>query len=212
MLTEAEAAEDQLIVDQVRARGLIISSVWDLVHAREAYPEAIPVLIRMLPKVNELGIKEGIIRALSIKAARPEAAKPLIEEFRKLLDNQASDGSHTRWAIANALTVVATSESTAEILHFITLPSSGNARQMLALTLGRLKDPRAIPVLIELLKDDHVVGHAASALGMMKAAEARPYLLSLTNHPRTWIRKEAEKAVLKLDGKPVTKKARMKIN
>jgi HEAT repeat protein len=166
----------------------------------------------MLPKVNDLGVKEGIVRALSVKEAAPMAAKPLLEEFRKLLGDEEPAGVSARWAIANALTVVAKSESVEDVLHLITLPSSGSARKMLALTLGKLKDPRAVPILIDLLNDDQVVGHAASALGMMKAAAARPHLLKLANYPMTWVRKEAEKAILKIDGKPVTKKARLKIN
>ena len=213
MWTQAEAREDRLVIERIRENGLLISSVWDLVHAREAYPEAIPVLIDMLPKVRELAIKEGIIRALSVKEAAPAAAKPLIEEFEGLLgDKNARGGTDILWVIANALTVVATHESAEDILRLITLPASGDARQMLAITLGKLKDRDAVPILIELLKDDKIVGHAASALGMIKAPEARPYLLSVKNHPRTWVRKAAEKAILKIDGKPITKKAKLKIN
>jgi HEAT repeat protein len=212
MWTEAEAQEDRLLVDRIREKGLSISSVWDLVHTREAYPEAISVLIEMLPKLKEISIREGVIRALTVKEAAPAAARPLIDEFYRLLGNNTPQGSTTRWAIANALTVVARADSVDAILQLIALPASECARQMLALTLGKLKDRRAVPILVELLEDDQVVGHAASALGMLKAPEARAALLERKNHPRTWVRKEVEKAILKIDGKPVTRKAQLKIN
>jgi HEAT repeat protein len=212
MWTDAEAKEDRMIIDRVREKGIAISSVWDLVHTRDKYTEVIPDLIATLPEVNELAIREGIIRALTIKEAAPAAAKPLIEEFYRLLGDETSHGSTTRWAIANALTVVARGDSVDAVLKLIALPSSGSARQMLALTLGKLKDRRAVPVLIELLNDEQIVGHAASALGMIKAPEARQALLSMRNHPRTWVRKEIEKAILKIDGKPVTRKAQLKVN
>lgn len=49
-------------------------------------------------------MREGLVRALTVPAARPAAAPVLIEAFRR-----ESDHSETRlgWVIGNALSVVA---------------------------------------------------------------------------------------------------------
>jgi HEAT repeat protein len=70
---------------------------------------------------------------------------------------------------------------------------------MLAVALGNMKDPRTVDLLIELLSDDQVVGHALIALGKLKAHKARRHIESLLNHPKPWISKEAQSALTKLD-------------
>ncbi|MEO0249525.1 MAG: hypothetical protein ABIN58_08295, partial [candidate division WOR-3 bacterium] len=65
------AQEDQVIVCALRDEaGLEVSSVWDLVNTSEPYPEAIPVLIKLLSQIEEPHMKEGIVRALTVKEAR----------------------------------------------------------------------------------------------------------------------------------------------
>ncbi len=204
--------EDLKVVSALRETGLEVLSVWDVVHMRRSYPEAIPTLVRMLPEVRDLGVKEGIVRSLSVKDAISVAAKPLVHEYQLLLGSSDLAASNLRWAIANALTVVATKDSIDDLIDLLGRPEGGSGRQMLALALGKLKAQKAVPLLIELLEDDEVVGHAVSALGTLKAQEARPYLVKLVTHPRTWVRNEAKKAILKIDGKPMTRRAQMRIN
>lgn len=71
----------------------------------------------------------------------------------------------------------------------------GKAREMLAVALGNMKDPRAIAVLIDLLADAALVGHAVMGLGKLKAPAAREHLQALTQHSEEWIRQEAKKAL-----------------
>lgn len=192
--------DDDVVVAELRLCGLSVSSVWDLVNTKEKYREAIPVLVRMLPKVEDLGTKEGIVRALSVKEASPLAEQPLIAEFNSLLRNSSPRAKFVLWAIANALTVVATKASSDKIITLLSLPESGSSRQMLALTIAKLKATDAIPLLVRLLEDDEVVGHAASALGSLKAVEAEAHLEKLLTHPRAWVRKEAKRAIEKIRG------------
>jgi HEAT repeat protein len=70
---------------------------------------------------------------------------------------------------------------------------------MLAVALGNMKDPRAVEVLIALLEDEGVAGHAIVALGKLKSLQAIPYIEPFQNHPRTWIRKEAKRAIAKIE-------------
>jgi len=199
----SEREDDRRVVSALGEHGVYVSSIWDLVHTKQGYKEAIPVLIDMLSKVDDLGIKEGLVRALTVKEAAPVAALPLIKEFRQLMGDQSPRAGSVRWAIANALTVVAGKDSSNDVIELLKSPASGRARQMLALTLGRrLKDARGIPILIDLLDEEDVVGHAVEALGLLKAAEAQSHLLKLKRHPRTWVRKEVEKALKRIEGKP----------
>ena len=42
-------------------------------------------------------------------------------------------------------------------------------------------------------------GHALIALGKLKPAKARPYIVPYLSHEMPWIRKEAERALVKID-------------
>lgn len=194
--------DKEMVVTALRRCGLNVSSVWRLVNTSEVYGDAVPVLIEMLGKVEDLGEVEGIARALTVKEARPLAAPPLIAKFRRLIDDRSERAGAVRWAIANALTVVADKELTDDIVELLALPESGSARQMLALALGKLKAEKAVPLLIELLKDEQVVGHAADALGKIKAKEAKIPLEQLISHPRTWVRNEVKKALERIQAGP----------
>jgi len=70
---------------------------------------------------------------------------------------------------------------------------------MLALALAHMQDPRAVTVLLDLLEDEQVVGHAVMALGKLKAPAARVRLKELTQHPIDWVGKEAKKALASID-------------
>jgi HEAT repeat protein len=66
------------------------------------------------------------------------------------------------------------------------------------LALGRSRDARAVPTLIDVLDDPEVAAHAASALGQLKAFAARPALERLLTDPQPLVRREARKALKKL--------------
>jgi HEAT repeat protein len=54
-------------------------------------------------------------------------------------------------------------------------------------------------VLIDLLDDDEVVGHAIIALGKLKSKKAYPAIERFATHPKAWIRKEAKKALARIE-------------
>jgi hypothetical protein len=125
----------------LRAAGLPIGDLWELVNAKAQYKAAIPVLIdwlrnveRRVPGPDQTRVREGLVRALSVPAARPGAAPVLIEEFRN-----ASDHSETGlgWIVGNALSVVADDSVFGEIAVLAQDPRYGKARQMIVLRLGK---------------------------------------------------------------------------
>ena len=56
-------------------------------------------------------------------------------------------------------------------------------------------DERVVDVLIDVLSDETVAGHAVTALGKLKAKRAEPCLERFLTHPQAWVRKEAKKAI-----------------
>jgi len=190
--------DDQRVTEALSFAGLKVSSIFDLVNTKDSYENAIPVLLTLLPTLHDPVIKEGVVRALAIKEARNTAVLPLIEEFKKI-DPDDEGEQMLKWAIANALSVIARDSEFEEISLLVRDKRHGKAREMLAVALGNMKKtPEAINVLVELLNDDVVAGHAAIALGKLKATQAIPALEKLNNHSKDWVRKEAERAIKKI--------------
>jgi HEAT repeat protein len=196
MATPVDLARD------LRAAGVPVSDVWELVNAKTRYTAAIPVLIDWLrevewrvPEPERSGVREGLVRALSVRAARPAAAPVLIEEFRN-----AADHSETGlgWVVGNALSVVADDSVFEEIAVLAQEPGYGTARQMIVLGLGRSADPRAVSLLAGLLADDDVAAHAVMALGRLRPPGMRPAVQRLLDHPQALVRRAARKALARL--------------
>jgi len=131
------------------------------------------------------------------------AAKPLIKEFKGAQEGETL----LRWAIGNALSVVAGEGDFDAIAELIQDRRYGTARQMLADALVGTRDPRSVNILIGLLKDPDVVGHAIIALGKLRATKARPRIEPFLDHPMPWIRHEAKRAIEKIN-RPARRKKR----
>lgn len=176
---------------------LQVEQVSDLYRKPIDYRAAIPTLIKWLPLVDDRAVKMELVDALSIKWAKPAAARPLIEEFREA----PSEDINFKWAIANALSVVADVSVFDDIVELVRDKRHGRAREMLAVALANMKDPRAVDVLIELLDDEEVAGHAVLALRKLAPPEERSAIERFVDHPKTWVRNEARRALAKIDKK-----------
>ena len=185
------------VLKELMAAGYRVNTIGGLVQGKTEYRSAVPVLLHWLPRISDFQVKEDIVRALSVPWARPIASPVLIEEFRK------PDNAELRWAIANSLAVVADDSVFEDLIRLVQDKGFGKAREMLALALGNMQDPRAVAVLMDLLEDEQVVGHATMALGKLKAYAARTRLKELTGHPTEWIRNEAKKALASVGESPL---------
>lgn len=186
----------------MRAAGVNASTPWDLVNSPESYRAAIPLLCEWLektddaiPKAAREKFREGVVRSLTVKEARGVAGPVLLREFHR-----PNVSSEYRWAVGNALEVVAGNGEFQGLVDIARDTRFGADRQMVVLALGRVKRPEAVDVLIPLLVDDDVAGHAAKALGKLRACAARGALKDcLAAHRRPWVRREAERALAKID-------------
>lgn len=190
------------LVDDLGRAGVSVADLWELVNGDVQYRAAIPVLVDWLEHLDERvsvadreKVREGLVRALTVPAARPSAAPVLLEQFRRVPD---PTGLGARWVIGNALAVVADDSVFDELVAIVRDPAFGRARQMVVLGLARSEDRRAVPLLIELLDDEDVAAHAAMALGKLRAGEARSALERHLGSPQPLVRREAKRALAKL--------------
>jgi hypothetical protein len=101
------AEDQQMLVAEIRQLGYDIDSVYDLVNNVPhpflerrfigPYPDAYPTLVRHLSLPHHPRVREGIIRALTVKDGGRLVEDALLGEFRKESDKML------RWVLANAL-------------------------------------------------------------------------------------------------------------
>jgi hypothetical protein len=173
--------------------GYELETVGELEREWTNYKSAVPILLRWLPMAKYDALREDIVRTLTVRLARPEAAAPLVDAYR------TESNEHVKWAIGNALSVVADDGIFDDIVDLVTARQHGRAREMLCFALGNMKNPRAHDVLMGLLDDDEVAGHAIRPLGKLKVLKARSKIETFTSHPKAWIRREAKRALEKID-------------
>jgi hypothetical protein len=190
------------IVAELRSLGFAVSSIGDLRRTKRVYKRAIPLLLAWVSQVSDRSVKEDLIRTLSVPWANPEAAPVLIREFKKADDTEATD---LRWVIGNALEVVADDSHFSELAELAQDRKYGRAREMVVLALAKMKRPDSQNVLLRLLSDPQVDGHAVHALVKMKAAVEAARVEPFLKHPKRWVRQEAKKLLRYAKG---AKKAR----
>jgi len=168
--------DSERVVREFAREGLTVGSVYDFVNTDASYPRAIPVLIRLLQTVRNARIKEGVIRALTVKEAKGIASNPLLEEFDRISAPPYSTwyADTLRTLIGNALSVVADETVKEGILVRAADPKSGTARVTLLPVLYRYKsDPRVEQILWESLGDPEVDYIAVIELGHIGCVRAR---------------------------------------
>lgn len=190
--------EEALILRDLSAVGLHAGSLVELRGFGGPYPAAIPILVSWLSSVTDRRVLEGLVRALSVPWAKPMATQPLINLFRGIDEITDPDGFGVRWTVGNALEVVFDDSSFDELETIARDKSFQNARQMVVLGFGKSKRPEAVSVLLDLLDDPQIDGHAVKALGKLKAPEAKTALEGKVQDRRAWVRTAAKAALRKL--------------
>jgi hypothetical protein len=117
-------------------------------------------------------MREGLIRALSTRDARPAAGPLMVLQLRTVARNTV------RWAAGNAIGVVAGGAMFARQMPVDALPRIGGGANRAAV----------VGTLIDLLADEDVALHAISAVGRMRA---RPAMERLLDHEHEAIRRRA---------------------
>lgn len=187
--------EYDLILSELNKNKILIDEFYDLHKSTKQYKEAIPILINCFPIIKTNHMKEVIIRFLSVPWARnTNAIDLMLKEFY----NPEIDRS-IRWAIGNAIDVLASDKNYDEIEKIIKNDDFGSSRQMVVSCLSRMKKNKnkAILLAIESLPKESLTGHAINVLRKMNAYEAAPYIEKYLTHENSFYRKEAKKAIKK---------------
>lgn len=191
------APGEEPILADLSAVGYEVGSLADLRDSGVRYREAVPVLVGWLGRVSDRKTKEQIVRALSVPWAKPFATEPLIREFTELTTAVDPTGS-LRWATGNALWVVFDDDHFDAVAELAGDRRYGEARQMVVLALAKSKKPEAVDVLLSLVEDSDVDGHAVQALAKLKAPAARTAFDSKLDDRRAWVRNQARKGLKSL--------------
>lgn len=185
-------------IDRLREAGYDIRTFDELRNCGVRYQKAIPILVAALPEITEHSELDGLVRALSVPWAKPAATGPLIELFRRV---EHDSGLGVRWTIGNALDVTWNDDFFDELVELARDRRYGRAREMIVLGMARSKRAEVGEILIELLDDPDVNGHAVNALRKLKPppAAARPGLTRMLQDERAWVRGQARHALEKLN-------------
>ena len=194
-MAASSAHGEGALLEALAAVGYDVESIADLRTSGVRYRDAIPVLLSGLQRSGDQKVKEEIVRALSVPWAKPAATGLLIEEFKQVEDET---GLGLRWTVGNALEVVWDDAWFDDLVSLARDATFGRAREMVVLGLRRSKKPEAGAVLIELLDDPVVSGHAVTALRKLRIPEARPGLERMLGDDRAWVRNEAKRALAAL--------------
>lgn len=188
--------------------GFEIEGVDDLYNSNVDYRAAIPVLLKWLPRQKDPAIKENIVRALSIRWARPVAARPLLVEWNNLRRVRSQDEELLKFAIGNALSVVSDDSVFDDVARILRDRWQFRQAPVLVEALGNMKDPRASELLLALLKRERGEGFLVSALRTLKRLRSiqqrtefknKRIVRELTRHQSADIRREAKRTLQKLE-------------
>lgn len=97
------------------------------------------------------------------------------------------------WDYGNLLYSLRKYSYMSQYLEIITNELYGDDRQMVILLVGKSKNPKVIPILIELLNDPNVYGHALSALSNFQGDEIINIMSCYKDDKMTWIQNVAKR-------------------
>lgn len=178
------------IVAHFYSIGIEIESVYDFRYVKHLGKDIIQYLVELVDKDFEsLRVKESVIRTLARKEAKGLANKALIKEF--LNANNEEDGY--KWAIGNAIEVVIQPSDFDELREIVLDQRHGTSRQMIVLGMAKLKSEKTEDLLLALLGDKAVEGHALSALYKLKSKRAAEIVKTLPANASPLARKYATK-------------------
>jgi hypothetical protein len=131
--------EQAMLLRDLSAVGVKVSTVWDLVNTSASYTVALPILLDHLKRPYSDGIREGIARALAVRATRPIGWSLLVDEFSKteLSNERVKDGLAVALAGASDDTVIS------ELIDLARDKRHGASRVLLLLGIKRSKSPEA---------------------------------------------------------------------
>ncbi len=149
--------EAKPIVDDLRAAGYAVNTVWDLGNSGDPYPSALPILLTHL---EQGGYPDAVMESLAAVLAVKEAT-PYWDTLRQFY--LAARGPREEEGLAAALAASATVEHLDALIALLGETSRGSTRIHFLRPIKRVGGKRGIELLTT-LQDDPLFGKEASAL------------------------------------------------
>ena len=191
--TPEEAAEQSAILADLRALGYDFSNLSAFAQSGIRYKDAVPTLIEWLRKARTPMIQRAVAHTLTNPSAKGTAMPALVEAFRNFTDE-----ADTRWAVGASIESAYVDTYFDDVAALALDPQYGGARQMVALALGKSKRPEAVDVLLQLMDDHDISGHAVFALSKRPNPRARAAFEEKLTDDRPWVRKKAALGLRKI--------------
>jgi hypothetical protein len=137
------------LVQELRAAGAQISSVWDLVNTKDRYPQLVPILFAHLDRPYPERVREGIARALAV----PEARSRWDELVSRYLAETYTTTTGMKWALHLAIAAAADVTVLDTLIRLACDRRHGRNRALFVDALARIGAPRARAALAELVSD-----------------------------------------------------------
>ncbi|MCH3883385.1 HEAT repeat domain-containing protein [Tenacibaculum aquimarinum] len=192
--------ENEFIVMELRNAGFKVSDLFDLINFKQTDFEYVNLLINLFDseKVTDPIIKDGIIRAITVKKAKGIAEIKLLEFYNSLKTEREKES--IGWSIGNWFENLYSDLYFEQIKKISEDKNNGMSRQMFVMAIGKTKKHKlnAEKLLLELTFDNQVALHAISSLGKLKSTNSIERLTELTNDKNKTIKKEANKALKKI--------------
>ena len=155
--------EEAVLLGDLEAVGIKVSDIWELVNIKQRYSAAIPILAEWLDRLADqnidlgrLKLREGVVRALTVREARKSALPALVRAMDS--SDARQDPAGFGWAVANALSVAADDSVYEDLARLASDTTLGMARQMLMYPIGRSERPSATQTLLRLVGQYDVWG------------------------------------------------------
>jgi hypothetical protein len=152
------------LVEALRAAGIAVTSVWDLVNTEAPYAAALPILIDHLQRPYPAVVREGIARALAVPEARL-GWDILIRQYRDETETRVRDG------LAAAIAVATDVDSIDEVYGLVSDVRNGPSRLLLLSALEHSTDPRSRATLMNLGTDPDLAKEIQVILRRLKRAK-----------------------------------------
>ena len=148
------ACAEAPLVEELRAAGAQVSSVWDLVNTKDRYPQLIPILFAHLDRPYPERVREGIARALAV----PESRSRWDELVSRYLAETDTTTTGMKWALHLAIAGAADVTVVDTLIRLACDRRHGRNRALFIDALARINDPRAKAALAELAADPDLAG------------------------------------------------------
>lgn len=185
-------SDKKKLIREVSAMGYQIETIDDLMYINKKHRDLVPVLLKFIDSISDESSKRFIVRCLGVKGFF-EASATLIREFY-----QATDSSY-KWTIGNSLGLISDKDVLPDMLKIVQEKEHGTARQMIVYNLGKFDGPETRQVLIGLLNDKDVAGHAIHAISKLHDKSLIKFIEPFQTYEVTWIRNTAKRAVKRLE-------------